>query len=263
MNYSKTAFIGALFAAFFLAVGVLAAPLAQAQTVAQAATPTCTITQDDLAAIAAAQAQSLTAELAARKALLTRIITCAEENVQALQTDLAGVQTNAATAALQSQLSGKLDDAMNYYGLEFAKVNNAGIAGTEGVANEILAWRAGTYDPLADQVANFVLWSENQNLFTTAQNRLGEVQNLVSFMEQAAPNPDLAQDLTSAQSLITTAVQENNSAENALMQSEPSEATLSLITSSLQSLSDAYQKFSNISTIVQQLLPAASSASGQ
>jgi hypothetical protein len=276
MTFKKTA-IAASLAAFLLAAAPFAAayaadatgtpPPSPTPSPAASGTPTpaqdCTITQDDLVAINAAAANDIQAELAARKALLTRIINCATENAQELQGDLANVQASGNTANLQSELAGNLNEAISYYALELQKVQTAGISGTEAIANEVLSWRTGNYDPLANEVANFILWSENQNVFNAANTRLADVANIVSFVEQAAPNPTLAQDLASAQSLITAANAENTSAENALIQSEPSDATLALITSSLQSLSDAYQQFSNISGIVQQLLPSSPSSSGQ
>lgn len=215
----------------------------------------CTITPSALDAITAAGSQGLVAELTARKALLTKTITCAKDDAQTLQDDLNSLHVNDNAKTLQSQLSGKLGDAMNYYDIELGKVNDAGIAGTQAIAKEVLAWRASHYDLLAGQVANFILWSKNQDLFSAAENRLRGVENLVAFLEQAAPNNDLASDLASAQALVQTASDENQAAENALLRSLPPDQSLAAIQQSLQSLSAAYQKFFDISTIVQMLLP--------
>lgn len=216
----------------------------------------CGITEDDLQAIDAAAAKSFSAELTARRALLIRVIDCAETNVQALQTSLSNITpANTNAASLQSQLSGKLSDALNYYNLELSKVGTAGVAGTKQIANEVLSWRTGNYDPLAAEIADFVLWSQNQAIFTTAQNRLTQIGNIVSFVEQAAPNTQLQQDYTQAQALITNAQRSNLDALNALTQFAPADQVLSSITASLQSLSDAYKQFGNISTIIQSLLP--------
>ena len=216
----------------------------------------CTITTDDAAAIATAAAQGLSAELAARRALLTRVIGCAIADAQTLKANLnaASVQGGAAQN-IQSQLSGQLDDAVTYYNLELGKVAQAGIGGTQGIARETLSWRSGNYDPLAARVSNFMLWAKNQALFDTAGDRLGQMKGVVSFIEQAAPNPELEADIASAESLIVAANSENMQAEQAQSQALPPDQVLALIQQSLQSLSDAYQKFSDISATVQTLLP--------
>jgi hypothetical protein len=220
---------------------------------------TCTITPADLQGITAAEANGIQAELTARKALLTTVITCAQTEAQSLQMGLTAIQASPDAAVLQSQLSGKLTDAVNYYSIELTKVNDAGIAGTEAIAREVLSWRQGNYDPLSNQVANFILWEQNQDLFVKAGSRLGQMEGIVSFLEVAAQNNDLQNDLSAAQAFIQTANNENQSAKNALLQSAPSDESLGLIQQSLQSLADAYQKFSAMSTIAQTLLPMAPS----
>ena len=81
--------------------------------VAYAADP-CTILPADIHAITAAQAQGLAAELAARKALLTRVIAYANTDTEVLTAQLQGMTVDDGAATLQSQLEGKLADAMNY-----------------------------------------------------------------------------------------------------------------------------------------------------
>lgn len=215
----------------------------------------CTIMPADIVAITTAESQGLQAELAARKALLTRVITCAENDAQSVQTNVNAVSVSGSAATVQSQLSGKLDDAMNYYNIELTKVSQSGIAGTQAVAKEVLSWRTGNYDPLAAQSSNFILWAQNQSLFATANARLDQTEGIVSFVNSAAPNPELADDLTTAESLIQTANQENAGALTALGQFVSPDQSLALIQQSLQSLSEAYQAFSDIATTVQTLLP--------
>ncbi len=255
-----------MFVALPLAAGVLlmAVQPAHAQGTAEAATPSpCTITSADLDAITAAAANGLLPELAARQALLVKTITCAKSDAQALQANLNALQVPADAVAIQSQLSGRLDDAVNYYNIELGKVGGVGIAGTKAIASEVLAWRSANYDPLVEQVNNFTLWNQNQELFTTGTARLRSIEGVVAFIEQAASNADLEKDLGNAQSLMQTASNENAAAETAFIQSAPPGQTLALIQQSLQSLSAAYQKFFDIATIVQTLLPAATQGGGQ
>ena len=268
MNTHRARVIALIAIIFPLAAGVLlgaAVQPAHADTIAApaGAAPSCGLTTDDLATVTAAQEQGLLPELAARRALLAKTITCAKTDAQALQANLNALNVGDGAVALQSQLSGKLDDAITYYNLELGKANSAGIAGTEQVAKEVLAWRAGTYAPLAAQVANFTLWSQNQALFSTGAARLQSMESAVNFVEQAAPNNELQSDLADAQSLMHAATNENEQATNALLAGAPSDQSLALIQQSLQSLSDAYQKFFDMSTILQSLLSTNPQADSQ
>ena len=243
------------FTAFFLLLPPLAGIFLGPVNTARAA-ENCAIASSDLTAVTAAAAQGLMVELATRRALLTRTITCAKAEAQSLQNNLNGLSVNDDEKTIRSQLSDKLNDAMNYYDLEIEKVGGAGIVGTQIIAKEVLAWRTSNYDPLAAHVANFTLWINDQPLFDTAKNRLRSIENIVTFINQAAPQNDLQNDLASAQSLVQTASNENQRVANAFLQSLPPNQTLALIQQSLQSLSDAYQKFFDISTIVRALLSA-------
>jgi hypothetical protein len=244
----------ALFAALVAAPALAARA---ADTPSASASGSCTITADDLAAIQTAAQDGLLAELAARRALLSRTITCAENNTQALQSELNGLSVSGDARTIQSQLSGKLDDAITYYNLELAKVSGAGIAGTQAIAKEVLAWRTSNYEPLSENVQNFELWAGSQPLFSAAESRLNGIANLVAFFEQAGENLTLQGDLADAQSLVQTAKNEDQDAQNALAQSLPPDEVRAQIQQSLQTLSDTYQKFFDIASAIQSLLPGA------
>ncbi|MGC9968190.1 MAG: hypothetical protein ABSC29_00440 [Minisyncoccia bacterium] len=243
-----------VFIVFFLLLPPLAGIFLGSVNTARAA-DNCIITSSDLDAVTAAAAQGLMAELAARRALLTRTIACAKAEAQSLQNNLNGLSVSDDEKTIRAQLSDRLNDAMNYYDLELEKVGGAGITGTQIIAKEVFAWRGNNYNFLAAQVANFTLWVKSQNLFETALARLRSVESIVSFLEQAGAQNELRSNLASAQVLVQAARNKNDSARNAFLQSLPPDQTLALIQQSLQSLSDAYQKFFDISTVVQTLLP--------
>jgi len=224
---------------------------------AYAATENCTITASDVGAITTAQANGLIQELAARRTLLTRIISCAKTEALSLQTDLNNMPADNDTKTLQSQFYGKLGDAANYYDIELSKVNDSGIAGTKAIANEALSWRKANYDTLANQISNFILWSQNQALFRTAEGRFTQIGRIVSFLEGAAQNTDLEGVTAIAQTSFTNAKNANSDAKNALTQFLPPDQSLSLIQESLQLLSDSYQKFFDVSNVLQKLLSTA------
>ena len=215
----------------------------------------CNLTPGDIQAVTAAQAQGFNAELAARKDLLKKIISCAKTDTQTLKNKLTSIAVSDDAKIIQSQLASKLDDAMNYYDLELVKADGAGIAGTKGIAKEVFDSRSANYDPLAGQVANFILWEQNQNLFTIAATRAHQMRGAVSFLQQAAPNNDLQSAIASAETLVITATKENESAKIALLQSLPPDASLSLILQSLTDLSAAYKKFTDLGATIQTLLP--------
>lgn len=222
----------------------------------------CDITAGDIAQIAAIQndpkftpSQELTQELALRKRLVGQTVTCAEQEAQTFQANLASTTVESDAQPLQTQLLSDLSGAMEFYNAELAKLNGVGIAGTEEIAQEVLAWRAGTFLPESENVNNFILWTQNQNLFDTAQVRMTQTQRAVSFLESASPNADLQTAFDSAQSSFNDAESENAAAKAALAQGLSPSQTLSLIKQSLSSLSDTYQGFFNVSTVISSILP--------
>ena len=271
MNYLKTIAVSAFFTLFaagaVFASGFLGMPVAHADAAVPATTATiaadeCGVTQADVAQIATVQndptlayADEIKQELAVRKLLVGETIDCAQQEVQALQTSLASTSAPSSAQQLQSQLAGDLDEATGFYNNELAKLNVVGIAGTKQIAQEVLTWRAGTFLPLGENVNNFILWAQNQDLFSTAQTRMAQTQRAVSFIESATPNPALQTALASAQSSFDDAETENTAVEAALTQNLSPDQTLGLIKQSLSSLSDTYKGFSNVSTIVSGILP--------
>jgi len=222
----------------------------------------CALTAADVAQIAAVQnnptltyLEEVKQELAVRKSLIAKIIACAQGQADALQGELANAQVPADATALKSQLIDKLSDADNFYGIESGKLDQAGIAGTQAIAKELLAWRASSYAPLAGEVNNFILWSENQALFVTAANRMDETRRAVTFLESISNDSDLEASLGDAESSFAAAQAKNMEAKTALAEFLPPDQSLATIKESLGLLSDTYQKFSNVSDLIKKVLP--------
>jgi hypothetical protein len=200
--------------------------------------------------------QTLAGELALRKQLLGQTIACAISDAQSLQQTLNAISMpDSESASIQNQLSGRLDDAVNFYNLESAKLNGAGVSATEAIAQEITSWRTANYDSLTGQINNLILWSQNQGLFQTAETRLTQTTQIVNFIEAAAANNNLQGQLNDAASSLETAESENAAAEAALAQFQSPDQSLGLIQQSLQSLADTYQQFSSLNMSIQALLP--------
>ncbi|MDE2019202.1 MAG: hypothetical protein KGJ13_02525 [Patescibacteria group bacterium] len=199
-------------------------------------------------------AEELKAELAARRQLLTITINCALEDAQTLQSNLNNLQVDPGFLNLQTQLSENLDTSINFYNIQLSKVPTAGIAATQTIAKDVLAWRESNYAPLAATVSNFVLWIKNQPLFTAADNRLGEIKNLAQSVP-FSDNTDLQTELQGAKSSLRAAEDANTLAKNSLAHPTYPDPSLGYIQQSLSSLSDTYQHFFNIASLVQTLLP--------
>ena len=252
----KFLIVGAVFS-MVVATAVSFARQAQADD-----TASCMLSTSDFANLQAIQndsnltaAQELSQELVLRKQLLAKTIACAANDAQSLQTTLNSISATGSAATIQSQLLGKLSDAVNFYSIETTKLNGVGISGAEAIAKEMLAWRTANYDPLVANINNFVLWSQNQSLFSTAQNRLNQTQRVVGFIEAAAANSNLQASYNAAYASLQTAQSENQMALSALANLQPSDQSLALIQQSLKSLADTYQKFSDLNGIIQTLLP--------
>jgi len=221
----------------------------------------CGVTTSDLAAIKNIQnntslsySTELQQELVARKDLLKKTITCAKMDAAQDQKNLGDTLVDQSFQGLENQWSDRLSGAISYYDLQLQKVDGAGISGTESIARDVLDWRENNYAPLSENILNFITWSDNQAIFTTAVSRLAQVNNLVSsplFSE----NSDLQNDYEQAAVSLKAAQDQNNQAKSALSQSLPPDQSLLLIKQSLDSLSAAYQHFFDISSLVQSLLP--------
>lgn len=223
----------------------------------------CGLTVADVAKITAVQndptlnsSQEVVQELAVRKQLIKRIVLCAQSDLQSLQSALAAAPAaNDAAKSIQVQLAGRLNDVANFYSFELGKLDGAGIAGTKAIAGDVFAWRAGTYAPLVGQVNNFMLWSKNQNLFSTAQGRMDQTQRAVSFLENASADGDLQNAFNAARASFESAKNDNAAAQIALSQGLPPAQSLALIKQSLGELSDTYQRFFDVSDLIKKALP--------
>jgi hypothetical protein len=249
------------FAVFSLALKTNAATTTVGTASAAMSDNACGITTYDLATIKSIQENSsispfneLQWELATRRNLLSKTILCAETDAEQIKTDLNNTTVDPSLENLRNQWSDHLNDAISYYNIELQRVNEAGISGTESIAQEVLAWRESTYVPLEENVSNFIAWSKNQALFMTAEGRLVQINNLVSsplFSE----SPDVQNDYEDAAVSLKAAEDQNASVKNAFAESLSPDQTLLFIKQSLGSLSSTYQYFFNISNLVQSLLP--------
>jgi len=245
--------MAAIFATIFCVAG-FHAPVAHAAD--------CGITASDLDQITAIQndpsldaSDEIKQELAVRKQLVGVTIICAQQEVQVLQTNLQNVSVESDMRSLQSQMMGDLNESDDFYNTELTKLSVVGIAGTKAIAQEVLAWRANTFIPLNEDINDLVLWNQNQDLFNTAQTRMTQTQQAVSYLEGVAPDADLQAAFNAAQSSFSTAQSENAAAKASLLGNLSPNQTYALIKQSLASLSDTYDNFSTVSALIKKNLP--------
>lgn len=246
---------GVIFSALMAVAFIFSAGVARADDA-------CALTSADFAKIAAVQndpaftpSEEVTQELVVRKQLLSQTITCAQIQVSSLGATLAAATTTYGTANVQSQLLSDLVGASDFYTIEASKLNGVGLAGSKEVASEILAWRAGTYVPLEGKINNYLLWTQDQPLFNTAQVRMDQTQNAVDFLEGTSASPDLQNAFNAAYASFQSAKAQNAAAESALAQSLAPDQSITLIKQSLDSLSSTYEGFFAVSDAIKALLP--------
>lgn len=247
---------------FFASLGVfLGVPVEKVEAVTILPAD-CAISSADIAGIKVIQndptlsaSAEVQAELTARKQLVAKVIDCGKNEAQSLSSALGTAPGATGAQSIKDQLSGKLNDANNFYDIESGKLLDAGIAGTQSIAKEILAWRQGTYAPLSGEVGNFIIWAQNQVLFNTAQSRMNQTERAVSFIESASGGADIQSAFNDAKGAFNGALNQNAAAQTALAQFLPPDQTLALIKGSLKSLSDTYQKLFDVSTLIAKVLP--------
>ena len=255
----KATFKSAVFILAISAVGFFYASSAHAETTAPASS--CNLQSAKFNQIRTIQndptlsyAEELKAELAARRQLLAATINCAALDAQTLQTSLDDLKVDPEFQNLQTQLSENLDTSINFYDIQLSKVPTAGIAATQAIAKDVLAWRESNYAPLAATVSSFTLWTQNQPLFAAADKRLDQIKSLAQSVP-FSDNAELKTDLQEASASLQAAETNNALAQNALKHPTYPDPSLGYIQQSLSALSDAYQHFFDIASLVQTLLP--------
>ncbi len=256
---TMTASAVAIICAAVFGIVALHVPSAHAATAVNA---DCGITAADLAQITAIQndpslspSDEIKQELAVRKQLVGVTIVCAEQETQLLHTNLQNASVESDMQSLQSQMLGNLNQSSDFYNTELTKLGVVGIAGTKAIAQEVFAWRANVFVPQSEGANNLMLWSKNQSLFTTAQTRMTQTQQAVSYLEGVTPNASLQTAFAAAQASFSDAQTENAAAKTALLTSVAPDQTYALIKKSLASLSDTYDSFSTVSAIIKKNLP--------
>ncbi|OGZ52739.1 MAG: hypothetical protein A3B25_00900 [Candidatus Ryanbacteria bacterium RIFCSPLOWO2_01_FULL_48_26] len=192
--------------------------------------------------------QKLQKELAARKELISIVVGCAIEEAATLKARI-DTSDNTETKDTRAKISNLLGNAAEYYKLQLEKVPDLGIEGSRYFSKDLLVWRQGNYAPIAKTASNFIVWSENQNLFRTAKNRLDQISGAVTILK-VIENESVQKKWVEINELFKNALTENQNAKEGLQNFDPPEKTLASIKLSLESLSSTYKM---LSTLVEEI----------
>ena len=180
-------------------------------------------------------------ELATRKELLRKVLACATEDATSLNANINKTKLDDPEAAsLQSQLSNQLDNAINYYKTQGTKVDDLGIQGSKDFAVNLSQWREGNYKTIAQRANNFAIWSENRQIFKTAQTRANQISQSVTLL-RLVYDGNVQNQWVEADAQFTDAKKMDQKARGSMMSETPDVALIS-IKASLDSLAKTYEK---------------------
>lgn len=238
---------------FILALDFASALPARAET-------DCKLSQSDFDKLGSIQNDSslsyvnaIKLELQLRKVILKNVMSCAISEATTLKTSIDKKTLSDRDALnLQSQLSNQMDNAVNYYKTQESHVDDLGLQGSKDFSKNLESWRNGNYKQPALMAKNFLIWSENQALFETAQSRVDQIGQSVNFL-RLVYNQDIQNLWNDAEAQFTEAKNLNQESRSDLTSVSPNEA-LTTIKSSLDFLAKTYKKLSLLVNAIHQSL---------
>lgn len=192
-------------------------------------------------------------ELLARKDLLGSSIDCAKLDVSSLKDSLQKSPKNV-DGNLRENLLSSLDEALKYYDQKKAMLDGLGVQGVKDISKEIYSWRENNFSILAKRVKNYLVWQENQEIFTKTEDRLKQINGIISSLKML-DDSDLQDALHKASVNLLNAKEENNKAKLSLERNLNSEEVLYSMKKSLEYLSNAYGNFLEISDRISEIIP--------
>ncbi len=205
--------------------------------------------------------EKLQAELKVRKELISNTILCAIDEGTILKASVDRASENNNAGKVGPKISALLGTVIEYYELQLEKVPDLGLEGSRYFSKDLLTWREGNYAPIAKTASDFIVWSGNQDLITTAQGRLNQIGGAVTILK-LVDNQSIEEKWGMANNLFTNALAENKKAEDALQNLSPEEA-LASIKLTLESMADMYKTLSDLVTQINQLTSKVQSSDGK
>jgi hypothetical protein len=253
MTQRKVVFAGIVFVLLFLLLTV--------KTLA-AAEQTCVLSKEKFDELKSIQnnpafdyAQEIKAELDLRKNLLRETVGCAVKDAENIKSSLdSAAVSDADTKKLKDELSGKLGDAINYYELQRLKIDDLGLQGSRDFSRSLKDWRDGNYTTVAELASNLIIWSRNQDIIKTTQNRINQINQTV-YVLKLVDNEEIQNLWEEASANFKKALDFNGQAGESLRRFDSPDKSLEEIKSSLDALADTYKKFFELSDVISKMLP--------
>lgn len=187
------------------------------------------------------------AELTIRKSILTNVLDCALGKIRSLAGTLDAIPSDDPDITdLAKRFQSRLDDVSAYYNSERLRVGDLGLWGSKDMASTIAERRGFYLNPLTEEIAQFVIWTKNQDLFQVAENRLNQIQTTTKFLK-LIDNQETSDRLGKAHESFTKAKELNDAAKQALKRMDISDDSLALIKNSLEALAETYKNFFEVS----------------
>lgn len=190
-------------------------------------------------------------ELSLRQEILIKIVSCGIDEANNLKAELATVPSQDPNIKkLKDRFSIELDQAVNYYKINGAEIEDLDLLQTKALAKKFLDWRANNFQYTSGGVMNLITWIGNQNFFKVSEHRFNQVAGAVRFVSLGDPESEIPALLKESKLSLDQAKKINDEAWQALKGYSPPEKAMGLIKDSLQKLSDMYAGFLKMNEII-------------
>ena len=191
-------------------------------------------------------------ELTLRKGILIKVVDCAFKDADTFEDALSEMSAQNADLELQEVYEGfsrQLENVFSHYKDEKLKIEKLDIDESKVFAKNLFEWRNIHYLPLAEKIANFMMWEKNQGLIKIAERRLSQIEQTLLALE-LTENEDIKILFQRGKTNLQYAQVSSGRARQIFLLVNPPDDSLYLIRASLESLSETYRAFFNLSQAV-------------
>ena len=193
-------------------------------------------------------------ELFVRKKLIRQTIDCAVNEALSFQSELKIINANyPGLDDIKNRFVSKFDEIIGYYQARKDGVNDLGIEGSKIFSANLKSWRVSNFVPMAELGESFIIFSKNQDILQTTQNRLNQISLTLKALG-LADNQKISDILNDARKNIRFANDYNSQAQDILKRMSWPNNVSDLTISSLRHLKDAYQNFFDIGRETENML---------
>ena len=190
-------------------------------------------------------------ELVLRREILVKVVGCGIDEANNLKVELSKVSSQDPNIKrLKERFTLELDQAINYYKINGAEINELNLLESTALAKKFLDWRTNNYQYTSGGVINLITWIGNQNFFKVAESRFDQVSKAVRFVSLNDPESEIPSLIIESKLSLDGAKKLNDEAWQALKGYGPPGKALELIKASLEKLSGMYEGFFKINEII-------------